>query len=91
MHSSKATWSNEQQEMSFYFLAAISAKKEDFLQALEFVEKGLVKNCHNVKARGLKATILRKLGKIEEAKQWIKENFKIDPFDYIYPVMKQFF
>lgn len=79
----KATWSNEQQEMSFYFLAAISAKKEDFLQALEFVEKGLVKNCHNVKARGLKATILRKLGKIEEAKQWIKENFKIDPFDYI--------
>lgn len=45
----KATWSNEQQEMSYYFLAAIDAKKGNFTKALEHVERGLVKNSHNIK------------------------------------------
>ena len=45
----KATWTNEQQEMSFYFLAAIASMKKDYLSALELVEKGLVKNSHNIK------------------------------------------
>ncbi len=79
----KATWSNEQQEMSFYYLAAIAAGKGAYPLALELAEKGLVKNSHNIKARGLKALILRKLGRIEEAKAWIKENKQVDPFDYV--------
>ncbi|MDY3249349.1 MAG: DUF5107 domain-containing protein [Candidatus Choladocola sp.] len=79
----KATWSNEQQEMSFYFLAAIAAGKGAYEMALELVEKGLVKNSHNIKARGLKAAILRKLGRTEEAKAWIAENKKVDCFDYV--------
>ncbi|MDO5519456.1 MAG: DUF5107 domain-containing protein [bacterium] len=79
----KATWSNEQQEMSFYYLAAIEAERKNYEQALELVEKGLVKNWHNVKARGLKAVILRKLGKKEAAKEWIKENLNVDEFDYL--------
>ena len=79
----KATWSNEQQEMSFYFLAAIAARKGFYPLALELVEKGLVKNSHNIKARGLKAAILRKLGRTEEAKAWLKENKKVDCFDYV--------
>ena len=36
--------------------------------ALELIEKGLVKNSHNIKARGLKAAILRKLGKNRRSK-----------------------
>lgn len=79
----KATWSNEQQEMSFYYLAAIEAGRESYESALELVEKGLVKNAHNVKARGLKAIILRKTGKISEAGKWIEENLAVDPFDYV--------
>lgn len=79
----KATWSNEQQEMAFYYLAAIEAGRENFASALELVEKGLVKNAHNIKARGLKTVILRKLGRIEEAKIWILENLELDPFDYV--------
>ena len=79
----KATWSNEQQEMSFYFLAAVAARKGFYPLALELVEKGLVKNSHNIKARGLKAAILRKLGRTEEAKAWLKENEKVDCFDYV--------
>lgn len=79
----KATWSNEQQEMSFYYLAAIDAGRGNYASALELVEKGLVKNAHNIKARGLKAIILRKLGRIEEVKTWISENLELDPFDYV--------
>lgn len=79
----KATWSNEQQEMSFYYLAAIEAGRQNWKSALELVEKGLVKNAHNIKARGLKAVILRKLGKKEEAKEWCYKNLEVDSFDYV--------
>ena len=79
----KATWSNEQQEMSFYYLACIAARRGDFEEALAFVDKGLVKNAHNIKARGLRAVILRRLGQEERAQEWIKENLGIDPFDYV--------
>lgn len=79
----KATWSNEQQEMAFYFLATIAARKGEYPAALEFVEKGLVKNSHNIKARGLKAQILRKLGRTDAAKAWIRENLQVDSFDYV--------
>ena len=79
----KATWSNEQQEMSFYYLAAIETGRENYGAALELVEKGLVKNTHNIKARGLKAVILRKLGRVENAREWIAENLETDAFDYL--------
>lgn len=79
----KATWSNEQQEMSFYYLGVIEAQRGNYEEALELVEKGLIKNLHNIKARGLKAILLRKLGRISEAKNWLEENLKVDAFDYI--------
>lgn len=79
----KATWTNEQQEMSFYYLAAIACMKGDYETALSHAERGLVKNWHNVKARGLKAIILRKLNRCTEAGAWIEENLRIDPFDYL--------
>ncbi|MCB7304365.1 DUF5107 domain-containing protein [Bariatricus massiliensis] len=79
----KATWSNEQQEMSFYYLAAIEMLRGNYTEALEFVEKGLVKNAHNIKARGAKVVILRKLGRIEEAKAQALDNLKVDGFDYL--------
>lgn len=79
----KATWSNEQQEMSFYYLAAIEAGRGDYESALMLAEKGLVKNMHNIKARGLKAILLRKLGRKEEAREWIALNLELDPFDYL--------
>lgn len=79
----KAAWSNEQQEMSYYYTAMIQSIKGNYPLALELLEKSLVKNMHNIKARGIKAVLLRKLGRLEEAKQWIGENLKLDPFDYV--------
>lgn len=79
----KATWSSEQQEMGFYYLSCIEAARGNLDSALELAEKGLVKNWHNVKARGLKAYLLRQLGRGEEARGWIGESLAIDPFDYL--------
>lgn len=79
----KATWSNEQQEMSFYYLAAIDTRAKKYSRALAHVEKALIKNAHNIKARGLKAYLLRKLGKTEQAEVWLIENLKLDPFDFV--------
>lgn len=79
----KAAWSNEQQEMSYYYLAAIDAGAGRYGRALCHVEKALVKNAHNIKARGLKAYLLRKTGRAEEAAAWIAENLALDPFDFL--------
>lgn len=79
----KAAWSNEQQEMSYYYLGALDAKAGRMEQALAHVERALVKNAHNVKARGLKAYILRRLGKAGLAAAWVEENLELDPFDFL--------
>ncbi len=79
----KATWSNEEQEMSFYYLAVIASRRGEYESALGFADKSLVKNAHNVKARGLRAMILIKLGRSDEAEKQIQENLALDAFDYM--------
>ncbi len=79
----KATWKNELQEMSFYYLAAMEARKKNFEEALSLVEKGLVKNAHNVKALGLKAGIYLAMGQKEKALSQIEKNLEIDCFDFV--------
>lgn len=78
----KACWSNEQQEMAYYYLALINCRDNDYCQAYYHIERALVKNSENIKARGLKAYILRKLNKIDEAIEYVKDNLRLDAFDY---------
>lgn len=79
----KAVWSSEQQEMSYYYLAAVSAREQKYSGAFSFVDKALVKNAHNIKARGLQAYLLRKMGKVEQAKNCVRDNLALDPFDFV--------
>ena len=79
----KAAWTNAQQEMSYYYLACIACGDGEYEHALKLVECSLVKNSHNIKARGLKAVLLRKLNRVEEAGNWRTENLKLDVFDYV--------
>lgn len=79
----KAAWTSEEQEMSFYSLALIAARKANYEEALEFADRSLVRNAHNVRARGLKAALLARLCRKEEAYSWIRENLRVDPFDYV--------
>ncbi|MDF2802273.1 MAG: repeat-containing protein, partial [Anaerocolumna sp.] len=50
----KAAWTSEQQEMAYYYLAALDAKERRYDSALELIEKAIIKNVHNMKARSLK-------------------------------------
>ncbi len=79
----KASWSSEQQEKSFYYLAAVDARRGRLARAYEHIECALVKNAHNIKARGLKAYLLRRQGRIQEAQALIQENLQLDPFDFV--------
>ncbi len=79
----KATWSDAQQEAAFYELAAIAAARGDDSEALAFVERALVKNAHNVKACGLRALLLKRMGRSTEASEAVQANLALDPFDYV--------
>jgi len=79
----KVTWSESEQEKSFYYLATIKTIQRDYDQALDFIENSLLKNLHNLKARGLKTILLRKMGRSDEAKIWAEETNTIDPFDLL--------
>ena len=79
----KATWTAAEQETSYYHIAAIDCKRGEYALALEHIERSLVKNYHNLKARALKGMILDSLGREEEAAKWYEENLTLDAFDYV--------
>lgn len=79
----KATWDNAQQEASYFSMAALSAREQKWSQALEFVERGLEKNTKNMRARGLRAYILRRMGRMEEAQECVNRNLQLDAFDFV--------
>lgn len=77
----KSTWNAAWQDAGFYALAQIDSIKGEWSEALERVESSLIRNWHNHKARQLKASILRKLNRNQEALSWIEESLKIDRFN----------
>lgn len=78
----KSTWTAAQQEMGFYYLACIDARRGDFKNALALIDRSLVKNYHNLKARALRGELLAELGKTKAAVNWLNENLNLDAFDY---------
>ncbi|EEG74405.1 DUF5107 domain-containing protein [[Clostridium] hylemonae] len=75
----KSTWSYETQSSGFYWLACLSCRKGLFREALEFADNSLLRGWHNMKARTLKAALLRRLGK--DNTSLLAETVKIDPLD----------
>ena len=57
-------------------------KKKHWDEALELVNRSLIRNWHNHKTRQLKVSILRKLGKVEDAENLIEESLKLDRFNF---------
>lgn len=78
----KATWNDAWQHTGFLNLARIATLKKDYEEALELIDKSLIKNYHSHTARHLKTAILRKLGRSSEAYDLIKTSREIDPFNF---------
>ena len=79
----KAVWTAAEQETGYYHIACIDCTRGEYVLALEHIERSLVKNWHNLKARALKGMILDSLGRYDEAEDWYEENLKLDAFDYV--------
>ncbi len=85
----KATWNAAWQDAAYLALAQIDVymgarckvQGTRWEEALDKIERCLVRNWHNHKARALKTSILRKLGRKEEALQWIESSLAIDQFN----------
>ena len=73
----KAMWSAEMQNTGFYWLACLKARKGAWEESLDFVNKALIRNWHDMKARSLKLALLRKLN--SDNSQDLAESLSIDP------------
>jgi len=78
----RATWDYAWHSAATLELARISCVKGNYARALEQVEKSLSTNALNNSAVALKAGILRKLGKVEDARKILEPLALADPLDF---------
>lgn len=77
----KSVWNYTWQSAGYYALASISAGRGNLQLALEQVEKSLRTNVENLKARALRVSLLRRIGRTEEAQKAISESLALDRLD----------
>jgi len=77
----KAIWSYAWQAASYYALAEIDCLRSDFATALEHLDRSLLTNAMNTKARNLKTAVLRKLERLNEAAGFVCGTVELDPLD----------
>ncbi|HVW20183.1 MAG TPA: DUF5107 domain-containing protein [Opitutaceae bacterium] len=78
----KAAWSQEWKSPAYFSLAEIAARQGRLLAALDFADQSLEANALNVRALGLKAALLRRLGRAAEARGVLAEAVRrTDPLD----------
>ena len=78
----RASWDNAQHSAAFFQLAQISVIKNDFVKALQQIDESLATNSRNNRAIALKASILRKICKYDQANRVIGRNQDVDPLDF---------
>lgn len=78
----KATWNGAWQEAGYFECSRISTMQGRIEDALYEVDRALIRNAHNHKARALKTALLRHRGDISDALELIKESLAIDPFNF---------
>jgi tetratricopeptide (TPR) repeat protein len=78
----KSCWNAAMQDAGYFGCAQISCVNDNLTEALYEVDKSLIRNGHNHKARILKTAILRKLGREQEALALIEDSLKIDLFNF---------
>ena len=79
----RATWDYAWHSAAYFQLAQISCLKGDFAKALDQINQSLSTNSLNNTAINLKASILRKLGKPDEAQFLLTPVLAADPLDFM--------
>lgn len=78
----KSCWNAAMQDSGYFSCAQLSCINNNLIDALYEVDKSLIRNWHNHKARTLKTAILRGLGNEQNALLLIEESLKIDLFNF---------
>ncbi|MCE1155704.1 MAG: DUF5107 domain-containing protein, partial [Bacteroidales bacterium] len=78
----KSCWNAAMQDAGYFACAQISCIRGNWTEALYELDKSLVRNGHNLKARVLKTAVLAELNRSEEALEYINESLKIDLFTF---------
>jgi tetratricopeptide (TPR) repeat protein len=78
----KSVWSAAWQDSGYFTLAQIACEKQRYAEALELVERSLIRNARNYKARHLQAALLRKTGSLKAAVGFADETLKLDVADF---------
>lgn len=77
----KATWNQAWQATAYQALAEIDARRGDDVKALEHLDRSLRMNTDHLRARCLRAMILRRTGSEEKAMAQLRANLELDPLD----------
>lgn len=78
----KSVWNDAFMASGYFQLAQIECIRHNWDEALDLIDRSLIKNWHNHKARQLKVSILRKLVKTSEAEKLIEESLVLDKFNF---------
>ena len=78
----KSIWSYAWQASGYYAMAEIDYHRGDLAAALDHLDRALAVNTQNLKARGLKTSVLRHMGRGQAADDLAKETIAMDPLDF---------
>lgn len=78
----KSCWNAAWQDAGYFACARISLLQGRLEDALDEIDRSLIRNWHHHKARALKVTILRRMGHCDEALKLIDDSLAIDLFNF---------
>lgn len=78
----KAVWNDSYMASGYFQLARLECLSGNWEDALDAIDRSLIKNWHDHKARHLKVCILRKLERLQEAAGFIQESLSLDKFNF---------
>ena len=79
----RAGWDHALHSAAYYQLAEMSTRKRELETALRQIDRSLSTNRPNTKGLNLKAAILRRLGRSDEARTAAREALALDPLDFL--------
>ncbi len=77
----KSTWNAAWRGPAYHRLAEIDCGRHQWESALDHVERSLRADADNLNARNLKAVVLQRLGRNQQAAACITETCRLDPLD----------
>ncbi len=78
----KATWNQAWAAAAYHALAELDCLQACWHSALDHLDRSLRLNTDNLRALDLKALVLRKLGRVDEAASVLRQTRQLDPLDW---------